>query len=285
MATSALSMLREPRDAYDEHVFRTIFKTNQSENSGKFVAACLEELLTMFIEMDEASAATESRVNLHYYCDDDRVDGSSRWELLPDPPVSERHKQYITQDRRPRWSQSEEGQYREYWDPLNDVRMGPTLGCQGNGILGKTYDLSPHMRPYPDYSPAMNRVTTTICDLSLSPIYFHDFDDLARNFNIGGITDTLNTLASWTAAVILHEFCHFPSWGLDDVKAPNSSSNAYLWQDVVDIQSPFASIQNINNVVFYTILARLKDLGWLISFKSSLVRQGRLYPKKTPGKR
>ena len=70
--------------------------------------------------------------NYRYYCDNDvqSLNGTSRWELRPDP--EERPEGYVPQRDRPRLPPSNDDtiQYQEWVDFENGIFMGPTEGCQ-----------------------------------------------------------------------------------------------------------------------------------------------------------
>ena len=285
MATSALAMLRTPNTGYHEMVFRVIFKSTQQEEAGQAVRDRLEAIFTALADMRRVwSPSDEPRGNYRYYCDNDVRDGSSsRWRLLPDPPPSSRPRGYIPNTQRPRWPKEKAGQYQEWWDPVNKVMMGGTLTCDGLpwNVLAVTYDRTPIWAKYPGYPRELIWNTVTFCDKGLESYLLASLEGIEPNFPFQVLNDPMTQLSTVTSGNVIHEFCHFPPWKLEDIKSPNHNATAkryraYQWEDVLDIASTWDSLNNVNNVAMYAILARMEELGWRLSPEIHEMRKGRL---------
>ncbi|KAL9106929.1 MAG: hypothetical protein Q9227_008115 [Pyrenula ochraceoflavens] len=290
MARSALSVLHDTSDPYNLLLFHIIFNTDPAGDIGQAVADHLEEIFSAFVEMEyevtpniatgPSTAQREPTSNFRYYCDNDRLDGTSRWQLRLDPPPADQPGNYISQARRPRWPRSRHGQYQEWWDPTNNVIMGESIGCQSNA-LGQTYDPTPVRASLPGYPRSMIWATVTICDIGLDRNRLISIGDLPRNGDLEMIPNVLFDLATITSSTILREFFRFPPWKLQDfvpIGYQGVGKEAIFWEDVIHIDSPFDASNNANSLMYFAILARLKERGWrLSSTDEDSIRSGRLY--------
>ncbi|KAL9111204.1 MAG: hypothetical protein Q9227_004281 [Pyrenula ochraceoflavens] len=282
-----MEMLQSHDDDYRDFLFNLIFKTNPASDEGEAVVDRLKEIYTAFRESRLVRNSTHPSGNYRFYCDNDRIDGSGRWKLREDPPLRW-PRNYIPQTERPLFPDTAEGQYQEYVDPENQAFMGPTIGCLVNDnrplrrvTFATSWDLSPVWVSHQGFPKQLIRATTTFCDVGLAPktAGFMSIDSIMPRSNFNIIPDMINRLAR-SAGPMLHEFCHYPPFRLKDVASPNpqsGSARAYTWIDVLDIPGPFRSIENVNNVVFFAILARLRDRGWLLSREPQDIRTGRFY--------
>ncbi|KAL9106563.1 MAG: hypothetical protein Q9227_008409 [Pyrenula ochraceoflavens] len=274
-------MLRDTNDNYNHFVFETIFKDRLNDSTS--IVLMLEQIFTSFIRMRRqtvgADAPTEqSRGNFRYYCDNDRIDGTARWQILPDPPPAQRPRDYIPQaDRNLRGPQTRTG-YRQFWDAANAVMMGSFLGCQENMVHAVTF--LPTFRGADESSQTQvtPRAVVTLCDFMFDTDSPTSLEDISSETNLGRKEETMAALRTMPSSIILHEFCHFPPWSLKDIKlGDDRRGSAYSWTDILNIRSPESSITNVNNVVFYAILARLKEGGWRLSRRPNGIRRGALY--------
>ena len=289
MVNSALMMLRNrEEDPYRELLFRILFKTERTNEEGNAIAERLEEILNEFLNMraseDRNPVSGPQSANFRWYCDNDRIDGTGRWRLREDPPEAFLPRPYFPNVLRPRLPQVPGGIYREYWDPVNVIMMGPSAGCSsrtGDGphnTLASTWDTLSPQASHPEYPRILIRATTTFCDLGLGDPGFVTLETLRPGAPLWELGNIINRL-QYSAGVILHEFCHYPPFRLVDLRSPRYNPEAgrfkaYEWEDVLDIVSPADSIRNVNNVVFFAILARLRHLGWRLLGGEPAVRLG-----------
>ena len=299
LAKAAMSMINEVDD-YSFFIFRTLYKVERSSESGEAIAQRLQDILTAFIEAQLSSEGdptdTSFFKNYRYYCDDDRIDGLSRWQVRADPPPEQQPPGYVLQASREWYRSNITTPYREYWDPLNNVRMGATVGCnpsaqitddEESSIRAQTYDPTPDQVSYPGYPRNMIWATITVCSRALAPMSPMSIEELHLDACLQKVSLPLTAIAmTMTGSTILHEFCHLPPWKLEDIKRPvgrphfvegirepieipelvggDLNERAFSWRAVLSISSPWDSMRNANNLVYYAILAKIRQRSWFL---------------------
>ncbi|KAL9105743.1 MAG: hypothetical protein Q9227_009131 [Pyrenula ochraceoflavens] len=264
-------MLNDPDDPYNASIFQLIFNTTPRTDSGQAVTDRLQDIFQALVLMQHVNH--ELRGNFRYHCDNDRLGGSSRWQLKRDPenPPSN----YIPQAQRPMFPDTINGQYQEWVDRDNQIQMGPNRGCQDPGVLAQTYDAGPVWVQYPGYPQAMIEATTTICDLAFDVLHptvvFITHTHALVEMNIDRFTMT-------TSFVILHQFTNFPPWRLDNIELPRDNERRGApWQNVIAIGDTFRSLQNADSLAYFALIARLKDLNYFFGENQEWTREGRMF--------
>ncbi|KAL9110329.1 MAG: hypothetical protein Q9227_005060 [Pyrenula ochraceoflavens] len=186
------------------------------------------------------------RANYRYYCDGDPQDpdGGTRWTLRPDPISAPQD--YVRQEDREQFDPDIELEHQipyQEWEDISDgVMMGASIGCQNEDTEAEEF----HVQTHDDGGGFL------IEPVHLPPIRAAIIDDV-------------------------------PYYGRDDQDGLDSQDSqdspggqnglAYGWKAVQDL-SATQSLKNVDNVVYFALLATLADRGFRLFDQG--VYQGRL---------
>ncbi|KAL9113194.1 MAG: hypothetical protein Q9227_002529 [Pyrenula ochraceoflavens] len=159
--------MSSPRDPLAVQYFERIFAPGGRPGEDAYekrVKATVSELGHPTLEPGISGiepTTQRQQANYRYYCDNDPQDiqGTSRWKLKKDPPLSDRPPSYIPMRKRVSKQDARPGQpTREWEDRDNGVQMDGT-GCHGEKAAAVTYRT---LLPGYDRLPSV-RATVTVC--------------------------------------------------------------------------------------------------------------------------
>ncbi|KAL9108654.1 MAG: hypothetical protein Q9227_006600 [Pyrenula ochraceoflavens] len=222
-------------------------------------------------------AGNQDLANYRYYYDDDCQDpeGNCRWKLRPDPPEKDRPVGYVLQA------------IREYQDQeWNDNQNGILLGRENckSGFYAAVTKLK---KLAGDYKQPL-RATITLCDAQLQRNSFATSLTSLLRFDLSRWNDfypdgtplpAIDLFKQTSATTLIHECCHLPPWLLENEDAsfpsPITGATAFGWKNVQAL-SPGKEMNNVDNYVYFSILAVLADNGWRLARNEEAASFGRL---------